>query len=58
MHDLDSLGESAAEHAYEHDGKHAEIDLQMLADRIYQLMIRDVRLELARAGQIAGRRGG
>lgn len=57
MHDLDSQGENAAEHPSEHDGRNADIDLQMLADRIYQLMIRDVRLELARVGQTAGRRG-
>lgn len=31
-------------------------DVQKLADRVYQLMIREIRLDLARSGRVINRR--
>jgi len=32
------------------------VDVQKLADRVYQLMIQEVRLDLARSGRVINRR--
>ncbi len=33
-----------------------EVDVEKLADRVYQLMLREVRLDLARSGRVMNRR--
>ena len=34
------------------------VDVEKLADRVYQLMIREIRLDLARSGRVINRREG
>ena len=52
MADSEGMSEaSEAEQGESHSHSNEAIDVQKLADRVYQLMVRDLRLEISRSGR-------
>jgi len=52
MADLETIGEGSDEtHSESRFSSNERIDVTKLADRVYQLMVRDLRLELSRSGR-------
>ena len=50
-------GTPAGEAARDPEQPATEVNVEKLAERVYQLLIREVRLDLARNGHVMNRRG-